>query len=197
MQLRLPPKGNSLIPRRILLSLVVGLAASFLLGACDSSNGTGSDSAASVAPAASDPATSTPVASPSKAGASSSSGDGTTTTAVTAKAMNGLGNVVTDNNGKTLYRFDKDEPSPSKWTCKGACTMTWIPVIVQDSVQTSGVEKSLLGTVHRNGLKQLTLAGWPLYRYVGDTAAGEANGQGKDNAWYAITPSGQKSAVSG
>ena len=184
-----------MIPRRIVPSLVAGLASVLLLGACSSSNDAGSDSAASVAPAASDPAISTPVASPPSA--SSSSGDGTTTTAVTAKAMNGLGNVVTDNNGKTLYRFDKDEPSPSKWTCKDACTMTWIPVIVQDSVQTSGVEKSLLGTVHRSGQTQLTLAGWPLYRYAGDTAAGEANGQGKDGEWYAVAPSGQKAATTG
>lgn len=189
-------------PRRIVLSLVAGLASTLLLGACGSSNGTGTDNAA---PAASDPAISTPVASPPSTSASASasaaagtgSDGGTTTTAVTAKAMNGLGNVVTDNNGMTLYRFDKDEPSPSKWTCKGACTMTWIPVIVQDSVQTSGVEKSLLGTVHRSGLKQLTLAGWPLYRYIGDTAAGQVNGQGKDGEWYAIAPSGQKSATTG
>ncbi len=132
-----------------------------------------------------------------RAAAGTGSDSGTTTTAVTARAMNGLGNVVTDNNGMTLYRFDKDEPSPSKWTCKGACTMTWIPVIVRDSVQTSGVEKSLLGTVHRSGLKQLTLAGWPLYRYIGDTAAGQVNGQGKDGEWYAIAPSGQKSATTG
>ncbi|WP_328677096.1 hypothetical protein OG226_11760 [Streptomyces sp. NBC_01261] len=184
-----------MIPRRILLSLVAGLASTLLLGACGSSNDAGTDNAASVAPAASDPASSTPVASPPSAG--TGSGGGTTTTALTAKAMNGLGDVVTDNNGKTLYRFDKDEPSPSKWTCKDACTMTWIPVIAQGSVQTSGVEKSLLGTVHRNGRPQLTLAGWPLYRYVGDTAAGEANGQGKDGEWYAVAPSGQKAATTG
>jgi predicted lipoprotein with Yx(FWY)xxD motif len=97
----------------------------------------------------------------------------------------------------TLYRYDKDEPNPSKWTCSGACAKTWIPVIVPESVQTSGVEKSLLGTVHRDGRPQLTLAGWPLYRYVGDTAAGQANGQGKDGAWYAVAPSGQKTAATG
>ena len=196
-QTRLLTKGTSLIPRRIVLSLVAGLASTLLLGACGSSNDAGTDNAASVTPAASDPAITTPVASPPSASAGAGSGDGTTTTAVTAKAMNGLGNVVTDNNGMTLYRFDEDEPSPSKWTCKGACIKTWIPVIAEDSVQTSGVEKSLLGTVHRNGRPQLTLAGWPLYRYVGDTAAGEANGQGKDGEWYAITPSGQKSATTG
>ncbi|MEU2774129.1 hypothetical protein ABZ646_14605 [Streptomyces sp. NPDC007162] len=113
---------------------------------------------------------------------------------MTARTLSGVGIVVTDDRGLALYRYDKDQPSPSKWTCSGACTKTWIPVIVQDSVQTSGVEKSLLGTVHRNGRTQLTLAGWPLYRYVGDTAAGQVNGQGKNGEWYAVTPAGKKSA---
>ncbi|MFF4489910.1 hypothetical protein ACFY0F_25985 [Streptomyces sp. NPDC001544] len=114
-----------------------------------------------------------------------------------AKAIEGMGNVVTDDKGMTLYRYDKDQPAPSKWTCSGACTKTWMPVIVQDSVKTAGVANSLLGTVHRDGKKQLTLAGWPLYRYLGDTTSGQANGQAKDQQWYAVTPSGQKSAKTG
>ncbi|MGW0832054.1 hypothetical protein [Streptomyces prunicolor] len=185
-------------PRRIVLSLVAGLASTLLLGACGSSNGTGSDStgsnsAATVAPAASAPATTT------SAPAVSTPAADTTATAytVTARAVDGVGTVVTDTNGMTLYRYDKDEPSPSKWTCKGTCVKTWIPVIVPESVQTSGVGKSLLGTVHRDGRPQLTLAGWPLYRYVGDTAAGQANGQGKDGTWHAVTPTGEKAAATG
>jgi predicted lipoprotein with Yx(FWY)xxD motif len=187
-----------LIPRRIVLSLVAGLASTLLLGACGSSNsdgsaGAGSGSAATAAPAASGPATSAPAASTPGAGATAT----TTAFTVTAKTVEGVGTVVTDTNGMTLYRFDEDGSNPSKWTCSGACVKTWIPVIVPESVQTSGVAKSLLGTVHRNGQPQLTLAGWPLYRYVGDTAAGQANGQGKDDAWYAIAPTGEKSAATG
>ncbi|MFG2776901.1 hypothetical protein ACGFY7_03455 [Streptomyces prunicolor] len=180
-------------PRRIVLSLVAGLASTLLLGACGYSDSTGSDSAATVAPAASTPATtaSAPAAATPAAGATA------TAFTVTAGTVDGVGTVVTDTNGMTLYRYDKDEPNPSKWTCSGACVKTWIPVIVPESVQTSGVARSLLGTVHRDGQPQLTLAGWPLYRYVGDTAAGEANGQGKDGEWYAVAPSGQKAATTG
>lgn len=180
-----------MIPRRIVLSLVAGLASTLLLGACGSSNSAGSGDTATVAPAASAPT--------ATATAASTPATGATTTAytVTAKAVDGVGTVVTDTNGMTLYRYDKDEPNPSKWTCSGACVKTWIPVIVPESVQTSGVEKSLLGTVHRDGQPQLTLAGWPLYRYVGDTVAGQANGQGKDGEWYAVAPSGQKTAATG
>ncbi|MBW8794241.1 MAG: hypothetical protein JF597_11785 [Streptomyces sp.] len=182
-------------------SLALGLASALLLGACGSSNGTGTGNAApaapaapvtSATPAASDPAASTPTAAAGNAG-----GQPATTAAVLTRAAQGLGSIVTDDKGLTLYRYDKDQPNPSKWTCSGACTKTWLPVIVPESVQTSGVQKSLLGTVHRNGETQLTLAGWPLYRYVGDTAAGQTNGQGKDQEWYAVTPSGQKSTATG
>ncbi|MEU2420807.1 hypothetical protein ABZ619_07135 [Streptomyces sp. NPDC007851] len=184
-----------MIPRRILPSLAVGLASAFLLGACGSS--AGPDSAAPAAPATSDPAPATPAASAPADGGGTASASPALTTGVTAKTLSGVGVVVTDDKGMALYRFDKDESSPSKWTCSGTCTKTWIPVIVPESVQTSGVRQSLLGTVHRNGRTQLTLAGWPLYRYVGDTAAGQVNGQGKNGEWYAVTPSGQKSTATG
>ncbi|MGY4925726.1 hypothetical protein [Streptomyces sp. 900105755] len=187
-----------MIPRRIGPSLALGLASAFLLGACSSSNGSGTGTAAPAAPVTSaTPAASDPAAATTAAGAGDASGQPATTAAVLTRSAQGLGSIVTDDKGLTLYRYDKDQPSPSKWTCSGTCTKTWLPVIVPESVQTSGVEKSLLGTVHRNGRTQLTLAGWPLYRYVGDTAAGQTNGQGKDQEWYAVTPSGRKSTATG
>ncbi|MFE3167034.1 hypothetical protein [Streptomyces sp. NPDC059224] len=184
-----------MILRRIVLSLAAGLASPLLLGACGSSNGTGS--AAPAAPATSDSAVSAPATSAADGGDGSGTGSSALTTGVTAEAMDGIGTVVADDRGMTLYRYDKDESDPSKWTCSGTCTKTWLPVIVGDSVRTSGVAENLLGTVHRNGKKQLTLAGWPLYRYNGDTGARQANGQGKDAQWYAVAPSGQKAAETG
>jgi len=35
-----------------------------------------------------------------------------------------------------------------------------------------------LGTISLNGVKQVTHLGLPLYTYIGDTAAGEAKGDG-------------------
>ncbi|MET8945784.1 hypothetical protein ABZX30_19925 [Streptomyces sp. NPDC004542] len=199
--MRLPTKGGSLIPQRIVLASVAGLVSAFLLGACGSSNsnvsGASPGGAAPAVTAASDSATPVPATSAPAAGGNPGSGHLATTTMVTAEATSGTGSVVTDDKGMTLYRYGKDQANPSKWTCAGACTDTWMPVIVKDSVRTSGVEKTLLGTVHRDGMTQLTLAGWPLYRYVGDTRAGQVNGQGKDNEWYAVTPSGQESSLTG
>ncbi|QIY74662.1 hypothetical protein HEP84_41805 [Streptomyces sp. RLB1-33] len=196
-----------MIQRRIVLLSAAGLASALLLAACGSSTektstGTSPGSAVPVATAASESAPPTPTTAQSATSAAaggddSGSGHTAATTMVMAKALKGMGSVVTDDKGMTLYRYDKDQANPSKWTCAGECTKTWMPVIVQDSVQTIGVEKSLLGTVHRNGMKQLTLGGWPLYRYMGDTQAGQTNGQAKDKLWYAATPSGAKSTMTG
>jgi len=195
MWMATPKKSNPVIQHRIVLASAAGLVCAFLLAACDSSNSDASGTgAAGVAPVASAPATSAPATSAPAGGGDAGSGQ---TATVRAEAVKGGGSVVTDGTGATLYRYDKDRPNPSRWTCAGECVKTWIPVIVPDSVRTVGVEKSLLGTVHRDGRKQLTLGGWPLYRYVGDMGAGQVNGQGKDGQWYAVTPSGGKSDVSG
>lgn len=195
-----------MIPQRIVLASAAGLVSAFLLAACGSSDdhasGTNAGSAAPVATAASDPATSAPATSAPTASAPADAGNSggghmATTTLLMAKAVKGMGTLVTDDKGMTLYRYDKDQASPSKWTCAGACTKTWMPVMVQGSVRTMGVEKGLLGTVHRNGMKQVTLAGWPLYRYMGDTSAGQMNGQRMNGQWYAVTPTGHKSAMTG
>ncbi|MGQ0718033.1 MAG: hypothetical protein ACT4NP_12135 [Pseudonocardiales bacterium] len=105
-----------------------------------------------------------------------------------------LGEVVTDQNGLTLYRFDKDKAKPSASNCDDACAMTWPPALGEPtSVQLQGVDPALVGTVTRSdGTQQLTLNGWPLYTYAKDTAPGEALGQGVGKTWFAATPQGTK-----
>jgi predicted lipoprotein with Yx(FWY)xxD motif len=105
-----------------------------------------------------------------------------------------LGQVVTDQNGLTLYRFDKDKAKPSVSTCKDACAETWPPALGDSAnLQLQGVDAALVGAVTRaDGTKQLTLNGWPLYTYAKDTAAGEAKGQGVGKTWFAVTPQGKK-----
>jgi predicted lipoprotein with Yx(FWY)xxD motif len=111
-----------------------------------------------------------------------------------AKQLQQLGTVVADGNGMTLYRFDKDTAQPSVSNCDGPCLNLWPPVRANASdVHVSGIDKALVGTVTRkDGSSQLTLRGWPLYRYAKDTAAGDVRGQGVGQYWYAITPKGAK-----
>jgi predicted lipoprotein with Yx(FWY)xxD motif len=104
-----------------------------------------------------------------------------------------IGPIVTDDDMFTLYRSDRDSATPPTSRCTGACAATWRPVLVGDKVIFDGGDPSLVGTLVRpDGTKQLTLKGWPLYRYAGDRYEGDTNGEGVDGAWTAITPNGNK-----
>jgi predicted lipoprotein with Yx(FWY)xxD motif len=104
-----------------------------------------------------------------------------------------VGWFVADAAGFALYRFDKDTAKPPKSNCDGECLRMWPPVLVSDHTMTSGVDPTLVGSVTRaDGKKQVTLAGWPLYRYAGDKKAGDLTGQGKAGTWFAVTPEGKK-----
>ncbi|WP_367128907.1 hypothetical protein [Saccharothrix sp. HUAS TT1] len=104
-----------------------------------------------------------------------------------------VGWFVADAGGFALYRFDKDTAKPPKSNCDAACLELWPPVLVSDHTMTSGVDPTLVGSVARaDGSKQVTLAGWPLYRYAGDKKAGDLAGQGKGGTWFAVTPEGKK-----
>ncbi|MFD5073780.1 SCO0930 family lipoprotein [Streptomyces sp. NPDC058371] len=107
-----------------------------------------------------------------------------------------VGKVVTDSAGLTLYRFDKDTAEPPKSSCDGDCAATWPPVPADGATAATGVDKALLGEVTRtDGTKQLTIAGWPMYRYAKDTKAGDTNGQGVGGTWYASAPDGKKASA--
>lgn len=104
-----------------------------------------------------------------------------------------VGWFVADAGGFALYRYDKDSAKPPKSTCDGECLKSWPPVLVGEHTMTSGVDPTLVGSVARaDGKKQVTLAGWPLYRYTGDKKAGDLTGQGKGGTWFAVTPEGRK-----
>lgn len=108
-----------------------------------------------------------------------------------------LGNVLTDGSGLTLYRFDKDTANPPKSNCEGDCATTWPPVPADDASAGAGIDKALLGEVTRpDGTKQLTIGGWPAYRYVKDVNSGDVNGQGVGGKWFALAPNGKKASLS-
>ncbi|MGW5852493.1 SCO0930 family lipoprotein [Streptomyces sp. NPDC055254] len=106
-----------------------------------------------------------------------------------------LGPVLTDSAGLTLYRFDKDTAEPSKSNCDGDCAKTWPVVAAGDAVAAAEMDPALLGEVVRtDGSKQLTVAGWPAYRFNKDTKAGDVNGQGVGGVWFSFAPDGKKAA---
>lgn len=113
---------------------------------------------------------------------------------LTTSTVEGLGEVLTDAAGHTLYRYAKDSAKPSRTTCVDACEQAW-PPLVSDS-PASGVDTQLLGQVTRpDGRKQVTVGGWPVYTYAKDTATGVALGQNVSADWAAITPEGEKAGA--
>jgi predicted lipoprotein with Yx(FWY)xxD motif len=100
------------------------------------------------------------------------------------------GDVIVDASGFTLYLFSPDGTGPS--TCTEGCATAWPPVLA-DAAPTvgDGLDATLVGTTERaDGTTQVTYAGHPLYRFGGDSAAGDANGQEVGNVWYVLDATG-------
>ena len=99
--------------------------------------------------------------------------------------------VLTSTTGRTLYSLSVEKNG--KFICTSSCLSAWHPLTVPAGVKPTGPVK--LGTIERpEGGTQVTYKGRPLYRFGGDTKAGQANGEGiKDvGTWHAATPAQPK-----
>lgn len=109
------------------------------------------------------------------------------------KTVARMGKVVTDGEGWTLYRFDKDSANPPTSNCAGECAKIWPPALTDGNPEISGIAPDKVGTVNRQeGTKQLTIGGWPVYRYAGDEKPGQWKGQGVGGTWFVVAPDGKK-----
>ncbi|MGK5444377.1 hypothetical protein ACSNN7_21510 [Micromonospora sp. URMC 105] len=104
-----------------------------------------------------------------------------------------MGNVVTDQEGWILYRFDKDSDDPPSSNCVDKCAQVWPPALTDGNPQLQGVSDDKVGTVTRqDGTRQITIGGWPVYRYIGDKKPGQWKGQGVGGTWFVVDPNGKK-----
>jgi len=156
---------------RILLALPAAAAAVAALVACGSAGASSPSSSGSSSPAA--------------------AAAGTVKTATIAGVT-----VLTSSKGFTLYSFAPDTSTTSK--CNGTCAQNWPPV--QGPVTAAGVTGTF-GTIKRSdGSVQATFDGHPLYTFAGDTAPGQAKGNGLNAAgglWHEITTSGTAAPAGG
>jgi predicted lipoprotein with Yx(FWY)xxD motif len=112
-----------------------------------------------------------------------------------AVAKSGLGRVLVDGRGRTLYLFEKDKRGKS--ACSGHCAGSWPPLIATGKpLATAGAKASLLGTTKRaDGRLQVTYNHHPLYTFVNDVRKGQTNGEEVDAfgaKWYAVSAGGAK-----
>ena len=107
--------------------------------------------------------------------------------AIVSTATSGLGDILVDTTGLTLYGFLNDtDGNPA---CNDACADAWPPMIVPSADLPAGLDANVFSVAERaDGTFQLRAGVWPLYRFAGDNAAGDVNGQGSGDAWFAAAP---------
>jgi predicted lipoprotein with Yx(FWY)xxD motif len=161
------------------LVMLLAPAAALLVAGCGSSSTTSTKSSAS-----------TPAA-PSR-----SSTPAAKAVEISTRTLPGLGSVVVNAQGRTLYVFAPDKAK--KVTCVGACASVWPPLALssgQKPVVSGQAKSSLVGSdPNPAGGRSVTYAGWPLYTYVTDTSPGTARGQAinlNGGLWDVIAPSGK------
>jgi predicted lipoprotein with Yx(FWY)xxD motif len=114
--------------------------------------------------------------------------------AVRATTIRGLGRILADGAGRTLYLYTPDHQGRS--VCSSVCLIAWPPLVlpkgVTKPVAGPGIDPALLGTDRRSdGELQVTYDKWPLYLYRNDFAPGQANGQAESmGLWWVVSVSG-------
>lgn len=93
--------------------------------------------------------------------------------------------VLAAQGGRTLYRFDRDQPGSGSSACNGDCAGKWPPYIAPPGATAQGP----LGLATRgDGSKQWTYQGSPLYFWSGDQKPGDMTGDNFANMWHVIHP---------
>lgn len=173
---------------RFLLLFSVGVALVFVLAACGSSSGAGaygssSNSSSNNSSGGQTPTSSgcgrycsqasTPTASPSGSALSIK----TATMTVKGKSITALIN----SQGMTLYYNTSDTTSS---VCSGGCASAWPPLISSTVPSTASTLPGSLSLFTDANGSQVTYNGHPLYTYSGDTAPGQATGDGVGGVWF-------------
>jgi predicted lipoprotein with Yx(FWY)xxD motif len=164
--------------------------AAVAVAACGASAGTSASGSGS---------SSSPSAAGSSAAGSASAGAASTSSSVTVSAKNvpGVGTVLVNGQGRTLYMLTSEKGGKITCTTSNGCIKFWpeinLPSGTTAAKAGAGVQQSLLGTVKGAAGTEVTYNGWPLYTFVGDSAAGVAKGQGQTSfggTWYVLNSSG-------
>jgi len=163
--------------RSVTVAFAAAAAATLLLAACGSSGGKKTTAAAPTTTAA-------PSSSPG--------------TMFSTANVAGLGTVLVDGSGKTVYLLTKDGKTNVPCDDASGCTKVWPDLPLPDGTSAAqagtGVQASLLSTKKlSDGETYPTYGGWLMYEFSGDSGPAQGHGQGIKSfggTWYAITPAG-------
>jgi predicted lipoprotein with Yx(FWY)xxD motif len=97
-----------------------------------------------------------------------------------------LGSILVDGKGRTLYVFDLDSGIDAS-ACGAGCASTWPALKAKKPKAGTGVNASLL---EAGASGHVAFNGHLLYRYAGDSARGDTNGDGIGGVWHVIGEDG-------
>ncbi|QHC65008.1 hypothetical protein GSU69_19345 (plasmid) [Rathayibacter festucae] len=157
--------------KRIATTVTTAAFAAVLLAGCSTAAGSAASSEA-------------PADSPSATASASAE------TAALTTASSPLGEIITDEAGYTVYTFTKDTQNSGSSSCYDECATTWPAVSASSTTAADGITGEVGSITRTDGTTQLTVDGWPVYRFAKDTAPGQVNGQGVKDAWYVLLPDG-------
>ncbi len=117
----------------------------------------------------------------------------------------GLGTVVVDGAGKTVYVLTADDKTNHPCDDASGCTKVWpdlpLPQGVAAATPGAGIQGSLLRTTKlADGQTYPTYNGWLMYEFAGDSGPAQGHGEGIKSfggTWYALSPAGQRIEPSG
>jgi predicted lipoprotein with Yx(FWY)xxD motif len=98
-----------------------------------------------------------------------------------------LGTVLTAD-GMTVYVYTLDKPGES--VCYDICAMNWPALLVTHTpTLAAAFPGRFRSTTRKDGTKQCTYNGQPLYLYIEDPpGTDQANGQNVDQQWFVVHP---------
>lgn len=121
----------------------------------------------------------------------------TSSAAVTTHKVKGLGVVLVNAKGRTLYVFMKDAHRHVTCLKSNGCASFWPPLKWKGSgkPKAGGTAKAKLLGLDRDpdGGKVVTYNHWPLYTYSGDSGPAQSHGEGQTlngGKWYVINAKG-------
>jgi predicted lipoprotein with Yx(FWY)xxD motif len=107
---------------------------------------------------------------------------------VSSQYAAGLGTVLTDGAGRTLYTFAKDQSGVSN--CYDVCATYWPPLLSESAPSgQAGFGGTFATTTRTDGSHQITYNGMPLYYFIADKNPGDVHGFAKNGVWFTVASS--------
>lgn len=106
-------------------------------------------------------------------------------------AVNGkMQNVLTNNQGMTLYYTTSDKPTAPNDVCTDRCAWDWPPLLAPSGQPTSAAPlPGKLGVLADANGRQVVYNGHPLYIFAIDSGPHQATGEGEEGDWHVATTS--------